>query len=94
MIPVNPDVEAHLDAVFEKGARERAQQMSGKKYTYRLESIGFTVPSELDRKTGTCTVLDVRYDKVEDCNFYKIRDLETNIESEISQFEIWFSEIE
>lgn len=94
MKSISPDIEAHLDSVFEKGAHERAQEMSGKMYSYRLDSIGFTVPDEMNKKIGTCKVLDVRYDKTNDCNFYKILDLETNHESEISQFEIWFSEIE
>lgn len=82
---MNPDIEKHLDTVFEESAKEDKRQYSGKTWNYHIDDR-FDLNSKGLVKNGKCAVLDVSYDKHEDCKFITIRDINTNETFTINEF--------
>ena len=88
---VNPSVEAHLDNVFQDGARQKEKDMKAKTFQYKLNGRGYTVENG-ERGSGRCIVESVRYDKSLDCNVIRFKDIDTGKTRSVCQFEVTIKE--
>lgn len=78
----------YLDRLLEERAEETFGLYSGKRVQYKLESLGWTVDSKDDGKTGICTVRDVQYSPELDCDIYNLLDEKTGKSFSVCGFEV------
>jgi len=87
----NAEIEAHLNNVFAEGAKRQAEYYKGKVWSYNIDD-SLILHSNGLKASGKCIVLDVSYSRVEDCNIYSIRDINTNEEYTVNEFIIKLKE--
>ena len=76
-------VEAHLDYIFSKAARDRLSDAKGKIFEYAWLDDNYQKV-----KSGKCKLIHCQYDKFIDCDMLTIKDIDSGEEITDNTFKI------
>lgn len=88
---VNKDVEAHLNNVFSKAAKNEERRMLGKVYKYEIYE---SMTNRKVKEEGRCVIKNIEYNEREDCDFITFIKWPGKAECTLSQFDVCFTYIE